>query len=307
MSTAKATPSSPAHGDTCSFARSLDGGTTSLKELRNQIAVQSGRLILVSEKEYRNGYSVFYQPAASSASICRKYYGEVLQRWQRRHSGNDRTCSERKLIEAAARRAMLRQAELERLARQMQLIEKVHGKKQELFELKCAQAQQASGRDRTKVLEAWQRRIEQQKELKQKLLKQAKKSARCREELERRAVELRNRIEAREKQAYALRCEHLQRIRRKCVATAERSSMASTVTSEDRRSKGATGEGPSLYLLSPTNPPRRQDTACEGASATHRFCFGSWAHTEPSTAQLSFVPAFNNSVFPAKAGGTARC
>ncbi|OEH77314.1 hypothetical protein cyc_08783 [Cyclospora cayetanensis] len=92
----------------------------------------------------------------------------------------------------------------------------------------------------SKVLEAWQRRIEQQKELKQKLLKQAKKSARCREELERRAVELRNRIEAREKQAYALRCEHLQRIRRKCVATAERSSMASTVTSEDRRSKGAT-------------------------------------------------------------------
>lgn len=208
---------------------SPDKGSTSLQELRNQIAAQSGRLILVSEKEQSNGYSVYYQPAASCATICRKYYGEVLQRWQLRQKGHDRNGCERKHVEAAARRASLRQAERVRLSRQMQLIAKAHGKKQELFESKCAQAQQTL---ESKVLEAWQRRLEQQEELKQKLLKQSKKSERCREELERRAAELRSRIEAREKQAHALRCEHLQKIRKKCAATSERTTVASTVTME---------------------------------------------------------------------------
>ena len=84
------------------------------------------------------------QPAASCDTICRKYYREILQRWQLRRKGQDRNGCERKHVEAAARRASLRQAERERLSKQMQLIEKAHGKKQELFESKCAQAQQAS-------------------------------------------------------------------------------------------------------------------------------------------------------------------
>ncbi|KAL8447790.1 hypothetical protein Emed_004085 [Eimeria media] len=169
------------------------------------------------------------QPAASSASICKKYYGEVLQRWQLRHKREDKPGSFRKHVEAAARRASLRQAERERLRKQMQLVEKAHGKRQELLESKCAQAQQSL---EARTMEAWNRRTEQQEGLKMKLLEHFKKSARCREELERRAAELRNKIEAREKQAHALRTQHLQKIRRKCAATAERTSLASTVTTE---------------------------------------------------------------------------
>ncbi|KAL8453335.1 hypothetical protein Emag_001926 [Eimeria magna] len=116
------------------------------------------------------------QPAASSATICKKYYGEVLQRWQLRHKRQEKAGSDRKHVEAAARRASLRQAERERLKKQMQLVEKANGKRQELLESKCAQAQQSL---EARTLDARNRRTEQQEGLKMKLLEHFKKSARC--------------------------------------------------------------------------------------------------------------------------------
>lgn len=229
MSAAKASNSASVKLDPCSLTGSPDSCSTSLQELKNQISSQSGNLVLVSEKEHSNGYSVCYQPAASRENICKKYYKEILQRWQQRQKRHDLTFCERKHVEAAARRATLRQKERERLSKQLQLIEKANGKKQEMVESRCARVQQVL---EVKVLEAWNRHLEHQKELRQKYNKESKKVARCREELERRATELKNKLEARESKAFALRTEYLQKIKKKCAATSEKTSLASTVTTE---------------------------------------------------------------------------
>ncbi|KAL8424536.1 hypothetical protein Efla_005642 [Eimeria flavescens] len=194
-------------------------------------------------------------PAASSAAVCKLYYGEILQRWQLRHKRTDKAGSDRRHVEAAARRASLWQAERERLKKQMQLVERAHGKRQELLESNPLLLQNLQSR----TLEAINRRTEQQEGLKLKLLEHFKKSARCRQELERRAAELRSRIEAREKQAHALRFEHLQRIRRKCVATAERTSLASTRRPDCGWLEGATAatrEGRSWPAFGGEAPPQ---------------------------------------------------
>lgn len=213
--------------------KNIKGGGSpglTLQDLKKQITAQRGKLILVTEKEHRNGYFVYYQPAASRSEICKKYHGERMQRWRKQQKLINKEKFEKKLIEAAARRASIRQARRERLLRKMQMIEKRRDKKQEILENKQQVCE-------SKVLEASNRRLGQQEEIKQKLLKQFKKTAKCREETERREAELRNkrknRIEAREQHAHALRKEHLQKIRKKCNAATERSTgVASTVTTE---------------------------------------------------------------------------
>ncbi|CDJ62131.1 hypothetical protein, conserved [Eimeria necatrix] len=232
MSTEKATQAIP-----CSTPGSPNTaeGATSLQELRSQIAAQAGRLILVSEKKHSNGYSVYYQPAASSENICQKYYEEVLQRWQQRYKKGDRPGVEKKLRDAEARRATIRQDTLERLAKHMLRIQQALGKRQELFNSKCTQTQKASNNALARVLEALHRRAKRQQELKNKFMELYKRSARNREEVKRRAAELQRRIEAREKQAHALRCEQLQKKRKKgsAAAVADKTNNASSsVTTE---------------------------------------------------------------------------
>lgn len=61
MSTAKPSLSPSARSGACSLAGSLNKGSPSLQELRSQVAALSGGLVLVSEKEHTNGYSVHYK------------------------------------------------------------------------------------------------------------------------------------------------------------------------------------------------------------------------------------------------------
>lgn len=86
------------------------------------------------------------QPAASSENICQKYYEEVLQRWQQRYKKGDRPGVEKKLRDAEARRATIRQDTLERLAKHMLRIQQALGKREELFNSKCTQTQKASNK-----------------------------------------------------------------------------------------------------------------------------------------------------------------
>lgn len=230
MAKPRAGPASAApHPKNAKAGGSLGRNLLSLQELKKQIAAQKGKLVLVAERDQRNGYLIHYQPAASRSEICKKFHGERLQRWRIQQKSADKNKCEKKLMEAAARRASIRQAMRDRLKRKMQLIEKTRDKKQEILESKQQVCE-------SKVLEASNRRLGQQEELKQKLLKQFKKTAKCREETERREAELRTkrktRIEAREQQAHALRKEHLQKIKKKCSAATDRTGVASTVSTE---------------------------------------------------------------------------
>ncbi|KAL8433106.1 hypothetical protein ACSSS7_004129 [Eimeria intestinalis] len=259
MAAAKAPLSSPRGS-----AGSPDDHSTCLQELRSHIAAQSGRLVLVSESERGNGYSVYYQVLVLSLNPRRNWsctdrqheHSELNERndellkdvscidcqatgsqlcllwWLMRAASSQ----QRKHLQKVLRRGAAEVAASSQARRKT-------GQRPQICGGSGAPSYPAPGREgKTEEADATGEEGERQ-EAGAPRVKVCSGAAgvcdavgdRCREELERRAAELRSKIEAREKQAHALRSEHLQKIRRKCAATAERTSLASTVTSTDKR------------------------------------------------------------------------